>query len=74
MFGNLALLGIFIFKTNSMKLTTKKIQVAELDDRDLEVIKHALNYCVHRIRHHDKIIPFLDIEEIERLRREMKII
>lgn len=57
-----------------MKLIEKTTKVAELDERDLEVIKHCLNYTVHRIREHHKIIPFLDIKEVERLRREMGII
>lgn len=57
-----------------MKLKTKTTEVAELEDKDIKILRHILNYTIHRLRNHRKIIPFLDILEVERLRRELKII
>ncbi len=57
-----------------MKLIQKISEVAELDEKETEILKHILNYVFHRLRNHSKTIPFLDIEDIDKMRRDLKII
>ena len=45
-----------------------------LEDKDeINTIKNCLNYCVHRIREHDKDQAG-DIKIIQKLRRDMGVI
>lgn len=55
-----------------MKRITKKVEVFELDEQDIKVMKYLLDYCWHRATKH--LSPVVDYKkEIERLQKEFEI-
>jgi hypothetical protein len=54
-----------------MKITKKTIEVVELDMDDVFTLTHMINYTIHRLKKHKKIIPFLHLEDVERMKEQL---
>lgn len=56
-----------------IRKTTRTIEVYELEGKDLNIVRNAINYAWHRASKHNKDVAG-DVFELQRIRKELDII